>query len=114
MVNGIAVSLLSGLLRHALTRQDVQRQLLDAVVSGTPNAVFIKDLQGTLPLANAATAAFVGLPVEDILGKKDEAFFCAETTQAIHEKDAAVLASNQTATFERWCARSRDKSIFFW
>lgn len=113
MVNGIAVSLLSGLLRHALTRQDVQRQLLDAVVSGTPNAVFIKDLQGRYQLANAATAAFVGLPVEEILGKKDEAFFCAETTQAIHEKDAAVLASNQTATFEEVvCTEQGQKHIF--
>jgi hypothetical protein len=45
---GITVSLFSGMLRHLGRRNKTHRNLLDAVVSGTSDAVFVKDEAGAL------------------------------------------------------------------
>ena len=46
--------------------------LLQAVVDGTPDLVFVKDRQSRYLLCNAAFARFTGLPAERILGLRDD------------------------------------------
>ncbi|MFT8020504.1 hypothetical protein, partial [Salmonella enterica] len=45
-VNGLAVSVLAETLQRSLRKANMQRQLLDSVISGTSDAVFVKDLRG--------------------------------------------------------------------
>ncbi len=40
--------------------------LLRAIIEGTTDAVFIKDLRGRYVMANSATANFLGKPLEEI------------------------------------------------
>ncbi|MDP1590909.1 MAG: PAS domain-containing protein, partial [Prosthecobacter sp.] len=74
--------------------------LLQAVVSGVPDAVFVKDLQGRYLLCNQSTATLVGKQAEDILGKDDTYLFDAEDAQLVMENDREVIRSGETCTDE--------------
>src|SRR5256885_3530484 len=77
----------------------MQRQLLDSVISGTSDAVFVKDLRGRYLLVNRAAASLVGRQAEDIVGKDDFALFPFGIASAIRRKDQAVLRQ-EVATHE--------------
>ncbi|MYM38780.1 EAL domain-containing protein [Duganella qianjiadongensis] len=100
VVNGVAVSVLSEMLQQAINRAEAKRQLLDAVISGTSDAIFVKDLQGRYQLANQATAGFLGKPVSDILGQDDYALLGGTSAQIVKDRDHAVMASGATHTHE--------------
>ena len=113
VLNGIGVSLLSALLRQSLARQEVNRRLLDAVVSGTTDAVFVKDEQGRYLLVNAAAAAFVGKPVQGILGRDDRALFDAASAQALMSKDRDIMAAGAVQTAEEQLTLPDGKAMVF-
>ncbi|HVY25792.1 MAG TPA: PAS domain S-box protein [Polyangiaceae bacterium] len=74
--------------------------LLNGVVEGTSDAVFVKDLQGRYLLINSAGAQLLGKNVEEVLGKDDAALFSADTASVVKEGDRQVLESGQSHTFE--------------
>ena len=83
----------------ALTRQveDLRRRhdLLRAVVDGTTDAVFVKDLQGRYLMVNLATGTFVGQSEENMLGQDDTKWFSPETARGIMELDRRIMSSGQ-------------------
>ncbi|MBI3911018.1 MAG: PAS domain-containing protein [Armatimonadetes bacterium] len=74
--------------------------LLRAVIEGTSDAVFVKDLQGRYLMVNSATARFLGKPAEEIIGKEDAALFPPDVARGIRERDRRILATGQPETFE--------------
>ncbi|MBL8354153.1 MAG: EAL domain-containing protein [Delftia acidovorans] len=98
-VNGLAVSVLAETLQRSLRKANMQRQLLDSVISGTSDAVFVKDLRGRYLLVNRAAASVVGRQAEDIVGKDDFALFPFGIASAIRRKDRDVLCQ-EVATHE--------------
>jgi PAS domain S-box-containing protein len=74
--------------------------VLQAVIEGTPDAVFVKDPEGRYLLVNAACARFVGHPVEEIVGRLDEDLYPPDTARRFREEDAAVMRSGETRVFE--------------
>ena len=70
------------------------------IIEGTSDAIFIKNLDGSYRLANEAAARFVGLPLEEIVGRDDTALFGAEDARAIMARDRAVLAAGEVSTVE--------------
>lgn len=75
-------------------------RLMRSVLDGTSDAVFVKDLQGRYLLCNRATAGFVGMEVEEILGHDDRALFPPETAEKIMTFDRQILAGGQVDTRE--------------
>jgi diguanylate cyclase (GGDEF)-like protein/PAS domain S-box-containing protein len=98
MFNGILVSLLSVLLRRSINSLAANKHLLEAVVSGTSDAVFIKDRQGRYLLANAATAAFVNRTQEQLIGLDDRDLFDEASAHELQSKDAAIMADGRVQT----------------
>ncbi len=98
-VNGLAVSVLAETLQRSLRKANMQRQLLDSVISGTSDAVFVKDLRGRYLLVNRAAASVVGRQAEDIVGKDDFALFPFGIASDIRRKDRDVLCQ-EAATHE--------------
>lgn len=98
MVNGIAVSILSALLRRSIASLEVNQRLMDSIVSGTSDAVFVKDRQGRYQMVNAAAAAFVGKSPAQLLGLDDSALFDAASAKSLHDTDAAILAAGKVQT----------------
>jgi PAS domain S-box-containing protein len=81
-----------------LIRESQQR--LQAVVEGTSDAVFMKDLQGRYLLFNSAAGRFVGKKPEEVIGHDDRFLFPHDDAQALMEQDRAVMVGRQVKTYE--------------
>jgi len=75
-------------------------QILQAVIEATPDAIFVKDLDGRYVLVNAAAARFLGKSPEDILGKHDLELYSEETARRFIEDDRKVLSTGEAHSFE--------------
>jgi PAS domain S-box-containing protein len=100
VVNGIAVSLLSEMLHRAQIRAEASRRMLDSIVSGTTDAVFVKDTGGRYLLANEAASRFVGKSNAEIIGHDDLRLFPKTTAEEIMAIDRAIMAGGQVISLE--------------
>jgi PAS domain S-box-containing protein len=85
-----------------VSSHEVERNLalLKGITEGTPDAIFVKDLNGRYLMINSAGARFVGRPIEDVIGKDDAELFSPDTGRAIMELDRKVLEAGVTQTYE--------------
>lgn len=113
IVNGVAVSLLSEVLRRSLVRVELNRRLLDSVVSSTPDAIFIKDLQGRYLLTNAAAAGFIGKAPDEIIGRDDRFLFPEHSARELMANDQAIIAAGLTQTHEERVTTLDGKALVF-
>ena len=74
--------------------------VMRAIIEGTPDAVFVKDLEGRYLLVNTSCARFIGRPAEEIIGRVDTDLYPPDTARQFMEADREVLASGQTRVFE--------------
>jgi PAS domain S-box-containing protein len=74
--------------------------ILQAVIEATPDAIFVKDLDGRYVVVNAAAARFLGRPPEDIIGKNDFELYPEDTARQFIADDQQVLATGQALSFE--------------
>ena len=74
--------------------------ILQAVIEATPDAIFVKDLDGRYVVVNEAAARFLGRPPADILGRKDFELYPEATARQFVEDDRRVLASGTALAFE--------------
>ena len=74
--------------------------ILRAVVEGTTDAVFVKDLEGRYLMINPAGANFLGKPPQEVVGKNDFELYPPETAQQFIKHDRECYATGQTKTFE--------------
>jgi two-component system, cell cycle sensor histidine kinase and response regulator CckA len=95
-----SAALLFWLVRREIAAVRRSDNLLRAVVDGTADAVFVKDLRGCYRLINRAAAGFVGKPVEDVLGRDDTHLFDAVEAERVMSRDRAILAGNRVVTVE--------------
>ena len=82
---------------EALHAQSAQ---LHAIVEGTSDAVFIKDLQGRYLLFNQAAGGFVGKSPADVLGHDDTFIFSPDDARAVMDGDRGVMTGGKTLTYE--------------
>jgi two-component system cell cycle sensor histidine kinase/response regulator CckA len=75
-------------------------ELLHAVIEGTPDAVFLKDVDGRYLMINTAGARFVGKDVDQIIGRCDRELFDSETAGAIMERDRRVMVAGKPEVLE--------------
>jgi PAS domain S-box-containing protein len=74
--------------------------ILLAVIEATPDAIFVKDLEGRYLVINAAAARFLGRRPEDIIGKHDLELYPEATARRFIEDDQRVLAEGGPLAFE--------------
>jgi PAS domain S-box-containing protein len=74
--------------------------ILQAVIEATPDAIFVKDLDGRYVLVNEAFARFLGCRPADIVGKNDLELYPEETARRFIEDDKLVLATGRAQAFE--------------
>lgn len=99
-ITGVAVSLVTELRRQSQAKAQGNRDLLDAVVSGTSDAVFVKDAQGRYLMVNEAGARMMGKPAREILGQDDRALFPSPFGAQLMEADSAVMQRARIQTHE--------------
>ena len=74
--------------------------ILQAVIDATPDAIFVKDLDGRYMLVNDAAARFLGRSPAEIVGKHDLELYTEETARQFIEDDRQVLATGLPQAFE--------------
>ena len=70
--------------------------ILQAVIDATPDAIFVKDLDGRYVLVNQAAARFVGRTPAEVVGKHDFELYPEETARQFIQDDQAVLAERRS------------------
>ena len=83
-----------------VTDERRRQALMRAVMDGTSDAIFVKDLQGRYLLINKAGAANVGRTVEETLGRDDRALFPVDLAETVMRHDREILETGQTMTEE--------------
>ncbi len=76
------------------------RQLLDAIVEGLPDAVFAKDISGNYLLCNEATGILVGKNKVEVLGHDDHSIFPPDVAQVLMETDRRIMTNGSIVTYE--------------
>lgn len=74
--------------------------ILEAILEGTPDAIFAKDLEGRYLLVNSTCAKFIGKSKEQIIGRTDLELYPLETARRFIESDKLVVESGETLVFE--------------
>lgn len=75
-------------------------ELLHAVVNGTSDLVYAKDLEGRYLLINREAAQWYGKQAEEILGLEDSDLFPDEVVQVLRENDHRILVSGANFTIQ--------------
>ena len=94
---------------HALRQQ---HGLLQSIIEGTTESIFVKDLEGRYIMMNSAGARFLNSTTEDVVGKDIRAFATPETAQAIMAADREVMESGKTETYKEVGHFGNVKRIF--
>jgi two-component system sensor histidine kinase/response regulator len=86
-----------------LVEEELRRttQLLQAVVDGTQDAVYVKDRDGKHLMFNSAASRMVGKSASEVLGRDDTAIFGAEDARLVMAHDQRVMASGISDTDEK-------------
>ncbi len=78
------------------------RLLLQSIIEGTTDAIYVKDLNGMYLLFNHAAELFTGKKTGEVLGKDDTFLFPAEEAAAIINGDQQVMRDGKVATYEEF------------
>lgn len=90
---------LSGL-KAAERQADERGRLVEAILHGTPDPIFAKDTEGRYLLVNDACCEVLGLPVGQIIGRRDDQLPHAAEAPEISASDRQVLADGGVVTVE--------------
>ena len=74
--------------------------VLGAILQGTEEAIFVKDLETRYKLVNSVFCRDQGLSVQDLLGKTDTEIFGPDDGRIFAETDLLVLESDDIKSFE--------------
>ena len=74
--------------------------LLEAVIEGTSDGVYVKDADSRYLMINKAGASLIGHTVEEVVGHSDSDVMDARTAQASVEMDLMVIATGESITYE--------------
>ncbi|PKQ16482.1 MAG: hypothetical protein CVT67_04950 [Actinobacteria bacterium HGW-Actinobacteria-7] len=76
------------------------RELLQSVINGTTDAVYVKDLAGRYLLFNHGAELTTGKSAQDVLGKDDTFLFPAEEARIVMDADREVIEGGVPRTYE--------------
>ena len=85
---------------HALAGLQHSSDLLNSIVEGTSEAVYLKDAEGKYMLINEAGARYLGRTPEEILGKTDREVLPADAIVPIMNTDREVMRKGEALTTE--------------
>ena len=74
--------------------------ILQSVMTGTTDAIFLKDCEGRYLMVNSTTARILGKSVEEIIGKDDTELLSPEEARQLIETDRRIMATGTSEMLE--------------
>lgn len=98
---------------RARTEEALQQSynLLQAVIEGTTDLIYVKNTQGRYVLINSAVAGVLGRSREEIIGKDDLELLSPETARQIMTSDRKIMIRGATQTVEEMVLVRGDESL---
>ena len=87
-------------------------ELLNGVLEGTTDVIFVKDLNGRMLLGNAAFAAAARCTPEQVVGKTDEELFPPDVAAAMRQHDEALIAGGSPIQIEETIPVAGEARVF--
>ncbi|HMI51049.1 MAG TPA: ATP-binding protein [Candidatus Saccharimonadales bacterium] len=87
-------------LEHMTLELQIKHQILNSVVEGTTDLIYIRDLNNRFTLANGACARLFGYSVEEIVGKNMRELLPNDTYAAVAQSDQEIVRTGATCTIE--------------
>jgi len=87
-------------LKNAEEAMRESSSLLQAVLDGSPDVIFVKDLQSRYLLCNPAGARFSGHPIDEMVGHRVQSLYGHDDAAVILEGDRRILESGVPQTDE--------------
>ena len=78
----------------------LKHQLLDSVVEGTTDPIYVRDLENRFTLANSACSKLFGRSVNQMVGKTMRELLPNDSYYAVAKSDQEVVCSGETRTVE--------------
>lgn len=94
--------LLYALIHRGLSSLQESYHLLDAIIEGTTDAIFVKDIQGRYLMVNTTTAQILQKNRLEIIGKDDTELLSPEIAKKIIETDRMIIATGETKNIEEF------------
>lgn len=86
---------------------ETQRSILQSIIDNTPAAVYLKNPQGEIVVANQGLADILGLDREEIIGKTSYDFYPRETAEEHVANDRQITEGRESRSFEEVIPGSR-------
>ena len=110
---GLLLSIFSEMLIRLKAKAENSLKLLNVAVSGTTDAVFVKDGQGRYLVVNQAAANFLRKSQKEILGKDDTSLFPENTARTVMALDQEVMSRGKIQHHEEYVELFEGKSLIF-
>ena len=73
---------------------------MQAIIEGTTELIFVKDVAGKYLMINAAGAQVLGRSVSEVIGRYDQELLTEEVLERVRNGDRLVLESGKAQTYE--------------
>jgi PAS domain S-box-containing protein len=90
----------------------IKHQLLDSVVEGTSDFIYIRDLENRFTLANSACAGLFGRTVDEVVGRSMRELLPQEDYDAVAQSDREIVRTGVTCTIEETAEINGVKRLF--
>jgi PAS domain S-box-containing protein len=87
-------------------------QLLQSVIEGISDPVFVKNRSGHYVLVNSAMNRKFGKSIDEILGLKDDDLFSPETARKLQETDEQIIELGETQEIEEEILENETEKTF--
>lgn len=87
-------------MKKAKEELEFSYSLVSAVIEGTPDPIYVKDLQGRYLMMNSAAAAVFGRPEGKILGLDDTELLPTDLARQVMETDQYIMTTGEPQTIE--------------
>lgn len=112
-IDEIIVCLALLAMRVHFDKYRANRELLKAIVEGTTDAVYVKDLRGNYRFSNNALARSLGRAANEIRGQKDTTLYPEDEARALVDEDHAVIAARNVMNFENRLTTTHGEQRYF-
>lgn len=89
-----------------------ENELLNNIIQGASDSIYAKDLEGRYITINQKGAKFLGLQVDEVIGKTDEELF-GEDGRQFMKHDETILGTKETVAYENQMMVNGQER-FFW